>query len=164
MTELLTAAEDKRGDLSIILAGYEDDIQKKLYAYKDGLPSHFEEVVFEDFDVQDLETIWDGIAQERGWAYDKAVAKIACCRLAKSAAHKGFGNAHAVRKLFEHTVKEAFAREDFNGELQFKTVDLLGDRPSMSPKLEVVLKEIEEGARWGKIKEEMKRLVRISVY
>ncbi|KAG6968336.1 hypothetical protein JG687_00003807 [Phytophthora cactorum] len=162
VAELLTAAEDKRDDLSIILAGYEDDIQKKLYAYNDGLPSRFEEVVFEDFDSQDLEIVWDGLAQDRGWEYEKAIAKVACRRLAKAAGRKGFGNARAVRKLFEQVVKEAIAREDFDGTLKFQTVDLLGDRPSTNPKLQAVLDEVEEKTGWHKIKEEMKKLVRIS--
>ncbi|KAG7382936.1 hypothetical protein PHYPSEUDO_004232 [Phytophthora pseudosyringae] len=162
VAELLTAAEDKRDDLSIILAGYEDDIQKKLYAYNDGLPSRFEEVTFEDFDAHDLEIVWDGLAQDRGWEYKKAIAKVACRRLAKAAGRKGFGNARAVRKLFEQAVKEAMAREDFDGNLKFQTVDLLGDRPSTNPKLQMVLNEVNEKPGWHKIKEEMKKLVRIS--
>ncbi|KAL3665422.1 hypothetical protein V7S43_009458 [Phytophthora oleae] len=52
--------------------------------------------------------------------------------------------------------------EDFDGDLEFKTVDLLGDRPSANPKLKVVLKEVEEKTGWHRIKEEMKNLVRIS--
>ncbi|RMX65665.1 hypothetical protein KXD40_008073 [Peronospora effusa] len=162
VAELLTAAENKRDDLSIILAGYEDDIQKKLYAYNDGLASRFEEVVFEDLDAQDLETVWDGIAQDRGWKYEKAIAKVACRRLAKAAGRKGFGNARAVRKLFDQAVKEAMAREDFDNDLEFQTVDLLGDRPSTNPKLQAVLDEVEDKTGWHKIKEEMKKLVRIS--
>ncbi|GMF43657.1 unnamed protein product [Phytophthora fragariaefolia] len=162
VAELLTAAEDKRDDLSIILAGYEDEIQKKLYAYNDGLPSRFEEVVFEDFDAQDLEVVWDGIAQDRGWEYEKSIAKIACRRLAKAAGRKGFGNARAVRKLFDQAVKEAMARDEFDGILKFQTVDLLRDRPSTNPKLQIVLKEVEEKTGWRKIKEEIKKLVRIS--
>ncbi|ETP10987.1 hypothetical protein F441_13483 [Phytophthora nicotianae CJ01A1] len=162
VAELLTAAEDKRDDLSIILAGYEDDIQKKLYAYNDGLPSRFEEIMFEDFDAKELEVVWDGIAQDRGWEYEKAIANVACRRLARAAGRKGFGNARAVRKLFEQAVKEAMAREDFDRTLKFKTVDLLGDRPSTNPKLQAVLDEVEEKTGWHKIKEEMKKLVQIS--
>ncbi|RLN36908.1 hypothetical protein BBO99_00005556 [Phytophthora kernoviae] len=162
VAELLTAAEDKRDDLSIILAGYEDDIQKKLYAYNDGLPSRFIEVVFEDFDAQDLEVIWDELAQGREWEYEKAIAKVACRRLAKAAGRKGFGNARAVRNLFEQAVKEAMGREDFDGTLRFETVDLLGDRPSSNPKLQIVLNEVEEKIGWRKIKDELKKLVRIS--
>ncbi|CAI5725442.1 unnamed protein product [Peronospora destructor] len=131
-------------------------------AYNDGLASRFQEVVFEDFDAQELETVWDGIAQDRGWKYEKAIAKVACRRLAKAAGHKGFGNARAVRKLFEQAVKEAMAREDFDNDLEFQTVDLLGDRPSTNPKLQAVLDEVEDKTGWHKIKEEMKKLVRIS--
>lgn len=162
VAELLTAAEDKRDDLSIILAGYEDDIQKKLYAYNDGLKSRFEGVMFEDFDAQDLEVVWDRKAQDRGWEYEKPIAKVACRRLAKAAGRKGFGNARAVLKLLEQASKEAMAREDFDGSLTFKTVDLLGDRPSTNPKLQAVLNEVEEKTGWRKIKDEMKKLVKIS--
>lgn len=44
VAELVKTAEDKRDELSIILAGFEDDIHQKLYAYNDGLPSPFNEV------------------------------------------------------------------------------------------------------------------------
>ncbi|KAL4165528.1 hypothetical protein KRP22_014238 [Phytophthora ramorum] len=164
VAELLPAAEDMRGELSIILAGYEDDIQKKLYAYNDGLPSRFQEVTFEDFDAHDLEVVWDGLARDRGWDYEEEIVKVACRRLAKAAGRKGFGNARAVRKLFEQAVKEAMAREDFDGTLtlRFETVDLLGGRPSTNPKLQAVLDEVEEKTGWRTIKEEMKKLVRIS--
>ncbi|KAG2966308.1 hypothetical protein PC118_g19268 [Phytophthora cactorum] len=53
-----SSPEDKRDNLSIILSGHEDGIQKKLYAYNDGRPSRFNEVVFEDFDSQELEVEW----------------------------------------------------------------------------------------------------------
>ncbi|TDH66050.1 hypothetical protein CCR75_007122 [Bremia lactucae] len=162
VAELLTAAEDKRDVLSIILAGYHDDIQKKLYAYNDGLPSRFEEVVFEDFDAHELEALWDDKAQDCGWEYEQAIAKVACRRLAKAAGRKGFGNARAVRKLFEQAVKEAMAREDFDGQLKFQTVDLLGDRPSTNPKLQAVLSEVEEKTGWQVIKQELRNLVRVS--
>lgn len=162
VAELLTAAEDKRDELSIILAGYQDDIQKKLYAYNDGLSSRFEEVVFEDYDAQELEALWDGKAQDCGWEYEQAIVKVACRRLAKAAGRKGFGNARAVRKLFEQAVKEAMTREDFDGNLKFQTVDLLGDRPSTNAKLQMLLSEIDEKTGWHKVKEEIKRLVRIS--
>ncbi|KAG6948978.1 hypothetical protein JG688_00014835, partial [Phytophthora aleatoria] len=90
MDGLLTAAEDKRDNLSINFAGYEDDIQKMLYAYNDGRPSRFNEVVFEDFDSQELE----------------------------AARRKGFGNARAVRKLFE--VKKLVRISDENYERELK--------------------------------------------
>ena len=39
--ELLTLAENQRERLSIILAGYDDDLNKKLFAYNQGLKSRF---------------------------------------------------------------------------------------------------------------------------
>ncbi|KAG2882895.1 hypothetical protein PC129_g18406 [Phytophthora cactorum] len=90
VAELLTAAEDKRDNLSIILSGHEDGIQKKLYAYNDGRPSRFNEVVFEDFDSQELE----------------------------AARRKGFGNARAVRKLFEVKKLVRISDENYARELK----------------------------------------------
>lgn len=162
VAELLTAAEDKRGELSIIIAGYEDDIQNKLYAFNDGLQSRFNEISFEDFDAQELETVWDTLAKDRGWEYEQEIVKVACRRLAKAAGHKGFGNARAVRKLFEKAVSEAMARDDFDGEMTFRTEDLLGERPSLNPKLQIVLQEVNNRIGWGKIKKETQRIVAIS--
>ncbi|KAI9910654.1 hypothetical protein PsorP6_010758 [Peronosclerospora sorghi] len=68
--------------------------------------------------------------------------KVACRRLAKAAGRKRFGNARAVRKLFEHEVKEAMSREDLDEELMFQTVDLLGERPSTNPRLQEILDEV----------------------
>ncbi|ETI29722.1 hypothetical protein L914_21561 [Phytophthora nicotianae] len=162
VAELLTAAENDRHELTIILAGYEDDIQEKLYAYNAGMSSRFEEVVFEDFDSQELEVVWDGLAQDRGWEYEEAIAKVACRRLAKAAGRKGFGNGRAVRNLFEQAVKAAMAREDFDNTLKFQTVDIVGERPSTNTKLQAVLNEVEEKTGWHRVKEEMKKLIRIS--
>ncbi|KAI9895975.1 hypothetical protein PsorP6_019026 [Peronosclerospora sorghi] len=108
-----------------------------------------------------LEIVRDGLAQDRGWKYEKAIAKVACRRIAKAAGRKGFVNARAVRKLFEHAVKKAMVREDFDEDLMFQTVNLLGERPSTNPKLQTILDEVEHKTVWHKIKEEMKKLVRI---
>ena len=37
MAELMRAAEDHRGTVSIILAGYKDDIENKLFAFNPGM-------------------------------------------------------------------------------------------------------------------------------
>ena len=49
MSQLLTAAEDKRESLTVIFAGYKDDIETKLYSFNPGLKSRFKDVMFEDF-------------------------------------------------------------------------------------------------------------------
>ena len=40
--------------MTIILAGYKDDIEKKLYGYNAGMASRFQTVVFDDFTEKEL--------------------------------------------------------------------------------------------------------------
>ena len=47
--EILRASEENREDLTIILAGYKDDIEQKLFSYNTGLASRFDAVPFNDF-------------------------------------------------------------------------------------------------------------------
>lgn len=161
VAELLTAAEDKRDDLSIILAGYEEDIQQKLYKYNDGIKSRFEEIHFDDFDEADLRVVWDGLLVEKDWEDEGKCGVIACRRLARGAGVKGFGNARAVRKLFEKSTQAAMAREDFNGITEIRTVDVLGERPTKNPKLHAVLKELNDKIGWRAIKNKVVELVKI---
>lgn len=46
---LSAAAEARRGSLSIILAGFKDEIEEKLYACDVGLRSRFRAVHFDDY-------------------------------------------------------------------------------------------------------------------
>ena len=66
VNELLTLCENERDKISVILAGYEDEFQKKFFAYNSGLKSRFREVVFEDFDEKELSKTGRTCAQRRG--------------------------------------------------------------------------------------------------
>lgn len=161
VTELLVAAEDLRHDLSVILAGYEDDIQRQLYAYNSGLRSRFVEVSFDDFDANDLRLIWNQLVRDRGWrCSDDNVGVVACRKLAKAAGRKGFGNARAIRQLFETAVQRAMARPTFHGKMPtIELVDIVGERPTSNVKLADVLKEIDAKIGWGRIKQLVRELV-----
>ena len=50
--EMLTLAENERDRLTFILAGYEDEMNDKLFAFNPGFKSRFIEVYFEDFDEE----------------------------------------------------------------------------------------------------------------
>ena len=52
---LLTAAENKRDSLSIILAGYKDEIEGKLYASDAGFKSRFRQVKGGGFVIRGME-------------------------------------------------------------------------------------------------------------
>ncbi|CAJ1356275.1 unnamed protein product, partial [Effrenium voratum] len=94
VNELVTLTENERARLTCILAGYEDDMNNKLFAYNSGLKSRFTEVIFEDFDESELSKIWEQNMVKRGWsAEDPRLTAVAVRRISKSRGQKGFGNA-----------------------------------------------------------------------
>lgn len=50
--KLLLVTENDRDRISVVLAGYEDDMNEKLFACNTGFKSRFTEVFFEDFDEE----------------------------------------------------------------------------------------------------------------
>jgi replication-associated recombination protein RarA len=110
--ELLVIAEEKRENLSIFLAGYQKDMEQKLFAFNEGLKSRFSTIVLEDFSREELEAIWSKELNNReGWDVEKELVNhVASYRLAKGRGSRGFGNARDVRNLFEKTVRSALAR------------------------------------------------------
>ena len=61
-----------------------------------GLKSRFELIYFDNFDKDELKTIWIKEMQDRGITCDERVTSVVTSRLAKAAERKGFGNARAV--------------------------------------------------------------------
>lgn len=141
VSELLTASENQRDSISFILAGYEDDINDKLFAYNDGLRSRFVSVTFEDFDEDDLKNIWKEKVKEAGWICTSLVDDVVSRRLVKGAQKKGFGNAREVRSLFSQASMEAMADESFDGsKMEILVEHVIGRRPSQNEKLKKIQK------------------------
>ena len=63
-----------------------------------GLKSRFDLINFDDFDEDELKTIWKGEMEKRKFECDDRVTSVVARRLARQAGRKGFGNARAVRK------------------------------------------------------------------
>ena len=76
VNELLTLCENQKEDISVILAGYEDDFQKKFFAYNDGLKSRFKEIMFEDFDEKSLSVIWTSMRTKKNGLKKKVFALL----------------------------------------------------------------------------------------
>ncbi|KAI8814114.1 hypothetical protein BJ742DRAFT_323767 [Cladochytrium replicatum] len=112
---MMEYAENRRASLYMIIAGYADDISKKLYAYNDGIKSRFQEIYFEDFDDSDLLSIRNGLLLERGWSADER-ARLEANKLARQANREGFGNARSVRQKFEEAVKTGMTHDSFSGQ------------------------------------------------
>lgn len=165
VNELLTLCENERDKISVILAGYEDDFQKKFFAYNPGLKSRFKEVCFEDFDQQELTSIWTEMRRKKQWNEEGHVCTVAVKRIVKMSGRKGFGNARQVRIRLEEATQSAMARlgQKFSQEnMILKIVDVIGEDPHLSSeKLQRVLKEIEEKVGWKRVKAKVSELVEL---
>jgi DNA polymerase III delta prime subunit len=129
---VMRAAEDDRDKLTVIVAGYEDDIRNKWLASNEGLRSRFpRDVTFDDFSEDELRSVFMGVVRGKGWKLERVprpagggggsagaaaapprvdLATIAARRLAKRAGRKGFGNARAVRVMVEQAISRANSR------------------------------------------------------
>ena len=162
VSELLVIAENKRDKLSIILAGYEDDMNEKLFSFNEGIKSRFEMLYFEDFNEKELKTIWEGEVKRRHFTCDERASIVVSKRLFKSAGRKGFGNARAVRKEVEKAISVCIGREDFDPKNMFINIkDVMGESPLDNPKLKDVLREINEKIGWKAIKKSVSELLEI---
>ena len=135
---LLTEMENLRGTIVVVFAGY-DKPMEDLLAFNQGLPSRFPfKFPFPDFAESELHAILtDTIAKHtpRFVAEDLKYVRIAARRLAMQRGTNGFGNARAVRNLWEQVMRRQAARvisETETGcapdELKIKREDLLGPR------------------------------------
>lgn len=163
VSEILTNSENNREHLSIILAGYEDDIQEKLYRFNEGLRSRFETVYFEDFDRSELRSVWDEFLRSREWYCEEKAAKVVVNRLVlcSKSMKKGFGNARDVRKVFESHSGTVMAKEDFDGTLTITLEDVAGVHPLQNEKLKSVLQEINDKIGWSAIKKSVNQLIEV---
>lgn len=165
VNELLTVCENKRDELSVILAGYADDFQTKLYAYNAGLKSRFREIVFEDFDEFELAVIWNESRKEKMWEEEDSVTPVLVKRLVKMAGRKGFGNAREVRRQLELAVSNAMGRLGemlSTNTMKLAVEDVIGDDPNSSnEKLLRVVAEFEEKVGWGRVKKSVRELIDI---
>lgn len=159
MTELLTSAENHREKLTIILAGYQDDMNEKFFSYNEGLKSRFQEVQFEDFNEAQLKAIW--ISNTRGMQSDEKIATVVSKRLALSAGKKGFGNARTVRRMFGDALQQAMSRDTWDNELLM--TDVIGEPPSIhNPKLKQVLADFDEKIGWASVKSAVQQMIQLA--
>ena len=163
--ELLTAAENHREDMTIILAGYKDDIEQKLFGYNSGMSSRFEEVTFSDFHDGQLRDIWDRFLRRHEWHVSEPnVSNVAVRRVARLRNKKGFGNARAVRAAFQSAVKTATTRwsDDRSATRQCITMeDVIGVSPSRHtlPELDSALHDLEGMVGLLEVKKAIEELV-----
>jgi len=121
---IMEATENSRDKLTVIIAGYKEDVREKFFASNQGLPSRFpREVLFADFNEVDFRRLVLSTVSSKRWKLDQGptpdvsgrrpaptgvdTASIAARRLARGAGSKGFGNARACRILIEQAITRA---------------------------------------------------------
>lgn len=162
--QLLDAAEEHRADIMIILAGYKDDMDTKLFAFNDGFSRRFNhKLEFEDYNEAECGLIFEGMCHKHDWPpSDAHTVAVAARRASRGRAKKGFGNAGAVRNLFESAYQSALGRDP---DAQVLTVtDILGPRPEVNtiPELRSALDELDRMVGLDAVKTKIRQLVELS--
>ena len=167
--KLLTAAENHRENLTIIVAGYKDDIENELYGYNIGMKSRFKDVTFDDFSLPELRQIWDLTLRKTKWAVDEdAVSVVTVRRIARGIGRKGFGNARDVRRTFENAVNAATSRCNIDNKDAphpcLTKEDVIGPPPSRAslPELDAALGALEQYVGLGRVKDAINSLVELA--
>jgi len=163
MNEIMSVAEEFRDIVTIILAGYKDEIESKLVRFNPGIASRFQSVHFSDFNETQLAEIWRKHCSEKRYECDEFVVKVASRRLARRLGQKGFGNAREARKLFESSI--SFAKKRFFDETDkvptIRVEDVIGRKPSReeNEELDTALKDLDKLTGLGSVKESVKQLL-----
>lgn len=121
---LLKGIEDNRDDLVVILAGYEEDMEKFL-SFNQGLKSRFPNWIhFEDYNPREMYEIAVNIADSKGYriADDVKPGLIDLFERNQFAGKNDLGNARFVRNIVENAIMDASKKYLTNRD---KEIDLL---------------------------------------
>jgi replication-associated recombination protein RarA len=127
---ILKEMEDKRDRLSVIVAGYTDEMQSFI-ASNPGLKSRFARYIhFDDYQPEELLRIFLYFAVENSMTLDDEAkaAVLERCQSMFAERGQGFGNGRAVRQLFERTLENQAGRTVSDPEADM-TVILAEDIP-----------------------------------
>lgn len=127
---LLKRMEDDRGRLVVIVAGYPDEMRRFLGS-NPGLASRFPETIeFPDYPPDELVEILRRFCEEAGYRMDAGAERRAseAIRGTWERRDRSFGNARAVRNLFEDAVAEQANRVVREGEMDREAVSVLTEQ------------------------------------
>jgi hypothetical protein len=104
LTTILNFMETHRGEISVVFAGYANEINELLNS-NPGLKSRFANVInFNDYSVDELTTIFGTMAEERGYTVTDGLKELVRDRLYLEVGSENFGNARGVRNLLDSIV------------------------------------------------------------
>lgn len=124
---ILKAMEDHRDSLVVIVAGY-DNLMQNFINSNPGLSSRFSKYFyFPDYNGQELYAILDGFCKRNGYSIDPAAHDKVLAHLIEqyNKRDEHFGNARAVRNLFEKAIHNQANRLSTHSELSDTDLELL---------------------------------------
>ncbi len=115
---LVKAMEDHRDELAVIVAGYEEEMDRFL-ASNPGLRSRFKTVIhFPDYAPEELTRIFESLANGAGLRLEETVLQKAHEVFREVARDETFGNARFARSLFERAYTRMALRAAEDGEIE----------------------------------------------
>ena len=94
--QLMHAAEDLRDTTTIILAGYKEAVEEKVFAADEGFRSHFSCLTFDDMTFDELKSIMWSLVRQHEWTVeDSRVVDVAARRVSRGSGTRGFANARS---------------------------------------------------------------------
>jgi SpoVK/Ycf46/Vps4 family AAA+-type ATPase len=108
---LVAELENRRASLMVIVAGYADEMQKFLDANQ-GLASRLSnEILFEDYTIDELMSIFVSMVKKKGMLLSPGLEESVRQMITEEkAAVKDFGNARGVRNILERIEKKKSSR------------------------------------------------------
>lgn len=109
---LLKEMEDLRGDLAVIVAGY-DDLMQQFIDSNPGLKSRFNRFIhFEDYTASEMNEIFNSLCQKNAYSVTSAAAEIIrkYFQILFDDRDRSFANARAVRNFFEDVISKQATR------------------------------------------------------
>lgn len=101
---LIKEMEDRRQDLVIILAGYDEEM-KRLIASNPGIESRVKKYIhFDDYSIDELQQIFLKFAGEEGFTVSAELMNEFIDRISYEKKQPNFGNARAVRNLLDKII------------------------------------------------------------
>ena len=159
MLQLLRAADELRAETSIILAGYKEEIENKLFAADAGFRSRFISATFEDLTYDELLSVLKSLVSKYDWKVeDTRVLSVAARRVSRGRGVRGFANARAVRSAFEAAYKAALERDENTTTLA--VCDFIGKPPTVDsrPQLQAAFDDLNALVGLSTIKQSVHRL------
>ncbi len=103
---LVADSENHREDLMVIIAGYSGDMDQ-LLSRNQGLKSRFaNEIIFEDYTVDEMMSIFHGMCQSRGLKLLGQLDDLVRSVITKQSMAPDFGNARGIRNILDKVIEQ----------------------------------------------------------